>query len=42
MTTPTDPAHADAIEQSLALAAERGGDLTAPVYALLFERQPEM
>jgi hemoglobin-like flavoprotein len=39
---PTNPAHADAIEQSLEIAAERGGDLTAIVYARLFERQPEM
>jgi hemoglobin-like flavoprotein len=39
---PTDPAHADAIEQSLGIAAERGGDLTPIVYARLFERQPEM
>lgn len=38
----TDPADADAIEQSLELAGERGGDLTARVYARLFERQPEM
>jgi hemoglobin-like flavoprotein len=38
----TDPAHAAAIERSLEIAAERGGDLTARVYALLFEGQPEM
>ena len=38
----TDPAHADAIERSLEIAAERGGDLTPIVYARLFERQPEM
>jgi hemoglobin-like flavoprotein len=39
---PTDPADAEAIEASLELAAERGGDLTAVVYARLFDRQPEM
>src|SRR5580692_549802 len=39
---PTDPAHAQAIEDSLEIAAERAGDLTQPVYAVLFERQPEM
>jgi hemoglobin-like flavoprotein len=39
---PTDPADADAIERSLEIAAERGGDLTPVVYARLFERQPEM
>jgi hemoglobin-like flavoprotein len=39
---PTDPAHAEAVEQSLEIAAERGGDLTPTVYARLFERQPEM
>lgn len=33
---------ARAIEESLELAAERGGDLTPRVYALLFARQPEM
>lgn len=38
----TDPADALAIEQSLEIAAERGGDLTAVVYARLFERQPQM
>jgi len=38
----TDPAHADAIEASLEIAAERGGDLTPIVYVRLFERQPEM
>jgi hemoglobin-like flavoprotein len=38
----TDPAHAEAIELSLAIAAERGGDLTPIVYARLFERQPQM
>lgn len=41
MTT-TDPKDADAIEKSLEVAAERGGDLTPVVYARLFERQPEM
>src|SRR6201998_1924876 len=39
---PTDPAHAKAIEQSLEIAAARGGDLTPIVYARLFERQPQM
>jgi hemoglobin-like flavoprotein len=39
---PTDPAHAEAIEQSLEIAAECGGDLTPVVYARLFARQPEM
>lgn len=39
---PTDPADAAAIERSLEIAAERGGDLTPVVYARLFERQPEM
>ena len=39
---PTDPADAAAIEASLELAAERGGDLAPAVYARLFERQPEM
>lgn len=38
----TEPAHAGAIEASLEIAAERGGDLTTRVYALLFERQPTM
>lgn len=38
----TDPIHAAAIEASLALAAEKAGDLTPRVYALLFERAPEM
>lgn len=38
----TDPADALAIEESLALAGERAGDLTPRVYALLFARQPEM
>src|SRR5580698_7401120 len=40
--TPTKPAHAEAIELSLEVASERGGDLTSQVYELLFERQPEM
>ena len=39
---PTDPADAETVEQSLEIAAERGGDLTPIVYARLFERQPEM
>ena len=38
----TDPADAEAIERSLELAGERGGDLTPIVYARLFERQPQM
>ena len=40
--TPTGRADADAIEASLELAAERGGDLAPAVYARLFERQLEM
>jgi hemoglobin-like flavoprotein len=39
---PTSAADAAAIEASLELAAERGGDLAPAVYARLFERQPEM
>ena len=39
---PTDPADAEAIELSLEIAGERGGDLTGVVYARLFERQPAM
>ncbi len=38
----TDPADAAAIELSLELAAERGGDLTGAVYERLFARAPEM
>jgi len=38
----TDRADAAAIERSLEIAAERGGDLTPIVYTRLFERQPEM
>ena len=38
----TDPADAEAIEKSLEIAAERGGDLTPVVYGRLFERQPDM
>jgi hemoglobin-like flavoprotein len=38
----TDPAVAEAIERSLEIAGERGGDLTLIVYGRLFERQPEM
>ena len=38
----TDPADAAAVEASLELAAERGGDLTRAVYERLFARQPEM
>jgi len=38
----TDPADAEAIERSLEIAGERGGDLTPIVYARLFERQPQM
>lgn len=40
--TPTAVAHAEAVEQSLEIAGERGGDLTPVVYARLFERQPQM
>ena len=40
--SPTAPADAEAIEQSLEIAAVRGGDLTPVVYARLFARQPEM
>ena len=39
---PTSPSDAEAIEQSLEIAAERGGDLTGVVYERLFARQPEM
>lgn len=39
---PTNPIDADAIEKSLEIAGERGGDLTQVVYARLFERHPEM
>jgi hemoglobin-like flavoprotein len=35
-------AHAEIIEASLALAAERGGDLTPRVYARLFAAQPDL
>ena len=38
----TPPADAEAIEVSIGLAAERGGDLTQRVYARLFAEQPEM
>jgi hemoglobin-like flavoprotein len=38
----TEPAHASAFEASLAIAAERGGDLTPLVYARLFGEQPHM
>lgn len=38
----TDPADAEAIELSLEIAGERGGDLTPIVYGRLFERQPQM
>jgi hemoglobin-like flavoprotein len=38
----TDPADADAIELSLEVASERGGDLTHAVYARLFALQPDM
>jgi hemoglobin-like flavoprotein len=40
--TPTAPADALAIEASLEIAGERGGDLTPIVYGRLFERQPDM
>jgi hemoglobin-like flavoprotein len=39
---PTDPADAAAIEASLELAAERGGDLAPRVYDRLFAREPAM
>ncbi len=39
---PTQSSDAEAIERSLEIAGERGGDLTPIVYARLFERQPEM
>ena len=35
----TNPADAEAIEASIALAAERGGDLTPRVYARLFAKR---
>jgi hemoglobin-like flavoprotein len=38
----TDPAHAQAIELSLEIAAEHGGDLSPRVYERLFQRQPQM
>jgi hemoglobin-like flavoprotein len=38
----TGPAHAAAIEASLAIAAARGGDLTSRVFAHLFREQPHM
>lgn len=38
----TDPAHARAIERSLEIAAERGGDLTPQVYETLFRKHPDM
>ena len=38
----TDRRHADAIESSLEIAAERGGDLTPRVYAVLFAREPQL
>jgi hemoglobin-like flavoprotein len=38
----TDRRHADAIESSLEIAGERGGDLTARVYAVLFAREPQL
>jgi hemoglobin-like flavoprotein len=38
----TKPVDAEAIEESLAIAGERAGDLTPSVYALLFERHPQM
>jgi len=39
---PTDPVDAEAIEKSLEIAAERGGDLTLVVYERLFQRHPDM
>lgn len=38
----TDPTDAEHVMASLELAAAQGGDLTDRVYAILFERQPEM
>ncbi len=38
----TDPVDAEAIEKSLEIAAERGGDLTPVVYEQLFQRHPDM
>jgi hemoglobin-like flavoprotein len=38
----TDGPHADAIESSLEIAAERGEDLTPRVYAVLFAREPQL
>jgi hypothetical protein len=38
----TSPADAAAVEASLALAGEVGGDLAAAVYARLFDEQPQM
>ncbi len=38
----TDRRHADAIESSLEIAAERGGDLTGRAYAVLFAREPQL
>ena len=39
---PTDPADARAVEASLEIAGERGGDLTDRAYAILFAREPAM
>ena len=39
---PTETADAVAIEASLELAAQRGGDLSPPVYERLFAREPAM
>lgn len=41
-TARTERRYADAIEQSLEIAAERGGDLTPRVYAVLFAREPHL
>lgn len=38
----TPPEDAALITQTLELAAERGGDLTAAVYARLFQQQPDL
>lgn len=38
----TDPADAAAIEASLEIAGERGGDLGPVIYQRLFERSPEI
>ena len=42
VTARTDRRHADAIESSLEIAAERGGDLSPRVYAALFACEPQL